>query len=192
MLFLFLLSLLFTLYSMSFFDILLAAVLLYGFIQGFRQGLFTAFASLVSLIVGIILAIKFSHLVRSFIENLVSWNPKYIEVTAFGLTFILVVVGIILLAKLFTGIASFAQMGWLNTIAGGVFGILKMTLILSILLNLFQKININNYFLSQETMDKSLFYNPIQKTSQLIFPSVQEWYEDFKTIDADKETSSAS
>lgn len=192
MLFLFLLSLLFTLYSMSFFDILLAAVLLYGFIQGFRQGLFTAFASLVSLIVGIILAIKFSHLVRSFIENHVSWNPKYIEVTAFGLTFILVVVGIILLAKLFTGIASFAQMGWLNTIAGGVFGILKMTLILSILLNLFQKININNYFLSQETMDKSLFYNPIQKTSQLIFPSVQEWYEDFKTIDADKETSSAS
>lgn len=192
MLFLFLLSLLFTLYSMSFFDILLAAVLLYGFIQGFRQGLFTAFASLVSLIVGIILAIKFSHLVRSFIENLVSWNPKYIEVTAFGLTFILVVVGIILLAKLFTGIASFAQMGWLNTIAGGVFGILKMTLILSILLNLFQKININNYFLSQETMDKSLFYNTIQKTSQLIFPSVQEWYEDFKTINADKETSSAS
>jgi membrane protein required for colicin V production len=67
-----------------------------------------------------------------------------------------------------------------------------MALILSILLNLFQKININNYFLSQETMDKSLFYNPIQKTSQLIFPSVQEWYEDFKTIDADKETSSAS
>lgn len=177
---------------MSFFDILLAAVLLYGFIQGFRQGLFTAFASLISLVVGIVLAIKFSHLVRSVIENHVSWNPKYIEVTAFGLTFILVVVGIILLAKLFTGMASFAQMGWLNTIAGGFFGLLKMALILSILLNLFQKININHYFLSQETMDNSLFYNPIQKTSQLIFPSVQEWYEDFKMNDADKETSSAS
>ncbi len=191
MLFVFLLSLPFTLYSMSFFDLLLAAVLLYGFIQGFRQGLFTAFASLISLVIGIILAIKFSHLVRSVIENHVSWNPKYIEVTAFGLTFILVVVGIILLAKLFTGIASFAQMGWLNTIAGGVFGILKMALILSILLNLFQKININNYFLSQETMDKSLFYNPIQETSKMIFPSIQEWYEAFKTTDADKETSSA-
>ena len=177
---------------MSFFDILLAAILLYGFIQGFRQGLFTSFASLISLIVGIILAIKFSHLIRSVLENHVSWNPKHIEVVAFGLTFILVVVGIILLAKLFTGIANFAQMGWLNTIAGGAFGILKMVLILSILLNLFQKINIDNYFLSQETMDESLFYNPIQDTSKMIFPSIKEWYEDFKAMETDDNTTSAS
>lgn len=177
---------------MSFFDIILAAILVYGFIQGFRQGLFVALASFVSLIIGIILAIKCSHLVRSVIENHVSWNPKYIEVIAFGLTFILVVVGIILLAKLFTGIASFAQMGWLNTIAGGVFGTLKMALILSILLNLFQKVNIDHYFLSQETMDKSLFYNPIQETSKLIFPSVKEWYDDFKTMDTPEEPVSSA
>jgi membrane protein required for colicin V production len=76
---------------------------------------------------------------------------------------------------------SFAYLGWVNRLAGGFFSILKMVLILSVVFNLFQKINFNNWLVKEETFNQSMFYNPIQKVSQLVFPKLETWYEDFKS-----------
>jgi membrane protein required for colicin V production len=137
-------------------------------------------ASLVALVVGIFVAIKFSYIVRSILENNVSWSPKYIEITAFGITFLGVVIAIHLLAKTFTKLADFAYLGWLNKLAGAGFSILKTVLALSILINLFQKVNVNNLIVKQETLDDSIFYNPIQEVSKFIYPTMEEWYNEFK------------
>ena len=58
--------------------------------------------------------------------------------------------------------------------------LLKTILILSISLNFFQKINVNYTFADKTTIDKSLFYNPIQKIAAIIYPSVEEWYKEIK------------
>ncbi|AWG20957.1 colicin V production protein [Flavobacterium faecale] len=166
---------------MSFLDIVLGGLLLYGLIKGIKNGLFTELASFLSLIVGIYLAIKFSSVVSEVVGQVVSWSPKTVAITAFALTFIAVVLGIMLLAKVFTEMMSFAYLGWVNRLAGGFFSILKMVLILSVVFNLFQKINFNNWLVKEETFNQSMFYNPIQKVSQLVFPKLETWYEDFKT-----------
>ena len=111
---------------------------------------------------------------------IVSWNQKYIKVTAFALTFIAVVVGIHLLAKFFTSIVDFAYLGWLNKLAGALFSVLKTILALSVVFNIFQKINMNNLIVKKETLDTSIFYSPIQDISQFIYPTLEEWYMDFK------------
>ena len=110
-----------------------------------------------------------------------SWSPKYIEITAFGLTFLIVVIAIHTLAKVFTGIADFAYLGWLNKLGGAGFSVLKTVLALSIVFNLFQKVNINNFIVKQETLNNSMFYNPIQEVSKFIYPSLNEWYEVLKS-----------
>ena len=166
---------------MSFLDIILGSLLLYAAYNGLKKGLFVELASLISLVVGIFIAIKFSYLMRSIIESHVSWSPKMIEVTAFGLTFLIVVIAIHTLAKLFTSIADFAYLGWLNKLGGATFSVLKTVLILSILINLFQKININNFIAKKETLDNSMYYNPIQDVSKFMYPSLNKWYEDIKT-----------
>ena len=74
----------------------------------------------------------------------------------------------------------FAFLGWINKLAGGFFSLVKTILLLSILFNLFQKININNMIAKEETLDDSVFYNPIQETSKYIYPSLETWYNDFK------------
>ena len=168
---------------MSFFDIVLGALLLYALYKGIKNGLFVELASLISLILGIYVAIKFSYLIKNTLTDSVSWSAKYIEVAAFALTFIIVVVGIHLLAKFFTGIADFAYLGWLNKLGGAAFSVLKTILILSILFNIFQKMNINNFIVKQETLDKSMFYNPIQEVSKFIYPSLEKWYNDFRKSD---------
>jgi membrane protein required for colicin V production len=165
---------------MSFLDIILGSLLALGIFKGIRNGLFVELASLVSLILGIYLAIKFSFLARVMLSAIVQWNPKTIQISAFIITFLVVVIGISLLAKFLTSVADFAQLGVINKLGGGFFRLLKTILILSIFLNLFEKINFNNTFAKQETLDKSLFYRPIQKTAGFIYPSIEKWYEDLK------------
>jgi membrane protein required for colicin V production len=165
---------------MSFLDIVLGVLLALSIFKGIKNGLFVELASLVSLILGIYIAIKFSFLAKGILSGFVHWNPKTIQIAAFIITFLLVVVGISLLGKFLTTVAKFAQLGVLNKLGGGFFRLLKTILILSIFLNLFEKINFNNTFAKKETLDKALFYRPIQKTAGFIYPSIEKWYEDLK------------
>ena len=165
---------------MSFLDIVLGVLLGYGFFKGFRNGLFIELASLISLLAGIYFAIKFSSLMKNILSGFVHWNPKTIQITAFIITFIIVVIGIKLLAKMLTGIANFAFLGLINSLGGGFFHVLKTILIISIFLNFFEKINFNTTFAKKETLDNSLFYRPIQKTAGFIYPSIEKWYGELK------------
>ncbi|WP_166921212.1 CvpA family protein [Flavobacterium poyangense] len=165
---------------MSFLDIILGALLAFSLYKGIKNGLFVEIASFVSLLLGIYLAMKFSSLMRDIIAKHVSWNPTNIQVTAFILTFILVVVGVYLLAKFLTGIADFAHLGLVNKLGGGFFRILKTILIISIVIALFEKINFNNIFAKKETLDRSIFYNPVKKVAAFVYPSIEKWYDAFK------------
>ena len=84
---------------MSFFDIIVAALLAFSLYKGIKNGLFVEVASFISLLLGIYLAIKFSSIMTGMISKHVSWNPTNIQITAFILTFILVVIGVYFLAK---------------------------------------------------------------------------------------------
>jgi membrane protein required for colicin V production len=165
---------------MTFIDIVLGIFLLYGFVKGIWNGFFLELASFVSLLIGVILAVKFSYVMQSILSDHLNWNLKTVQIVAFTLTFILVVVGISVLAKVFTKIASFAGLGIFNKFFGGVFGLLKMVLILSIIFNLFEKINSNHTFAKKETLENSKFYYPILKVSGFIYPSMGNWPEELK------------
>ena len=89
------------------------------------------------------------------------------------------VAAILVLGKVFTKLASFAALGWLNRLLGGLFGFLKMALILSVSLNFFLKINSNNTFAEQKTLDGSFFFYPVLEVSNTIFPVLEEWFAEF-------------
>jgi membrane protein required for colicin V production len=165
---------------MGFLDIVLGVLLAFALYKGIRNGLFVELASLVSLLAGIYFAIKFSSFIKEILAGFVKWNPNTIQIIAFILTFILVVIGISLLGKFLTGIADFAFLGWLNKLGGGFFRVLKTVLIIGIVFKVFEKINYHNFLAKKETLDKSLFYNPIQKTAGFMYPSIENWYDDLK------------
>jgi len=171
---------------MSFLDMILGALLAFGLYKGIKNGLFVEVASFVSLVLGIYIAIKFSSFMKEIIMKHVSWNPNTIQATAFILTFILVVIGVYFLAKILTGIADFAFLGWANKLGGGFFRVLKTILIMSIFIALFEKINFNETFAKKETLDQSIFYNPIKKVAAFVFPSIEKWYDTFKEDHAKK------
>jgi membrane protein required for colicin V production len=167
-------------------DIILGVLLVYSLYKGVMNGLFVEIASLISLLLGIYFAIKFSFLMRDSLAGFLHWKPNTIQTIAFILTFILVVIGVTLLAKILTGIADLAFLGWINKLGGGFFRVLKTILILGTLFTVFEKMNYNNILAKKETLDQSLFYHPIQKTAQFFYPSLEKWYGEFKSKTSDK------
>lgn len=165
---------------MNILDIILAAILLYGLVKGLWKGFFVEFASLISLLLGIYLAIKFSGFTANLIREHFSTESEYLEIIAFAITFILVVVGVVLLAKTFTKIADFASLGWINRLLGGAFGLIKMIFILSVFLHFFQKINATNSFILEEKLNESILYTPLINTSEMVFPIISEWFDKAK------------
>lgn len=166
---------------MNLLDVFIVLFLVIGIVQGFRRGFFVELASLVSILLGIFIAIKFSYLTQSWLQQHGSWNPKTIQVVSFALTFILVIIGVSMLAKVFTAIANFAFLGLANSILGGVLALFRAVLVLSILLNLFQKVDGKFTIVSKETREKSTLYLPVQEVSRQIYPTISEWFENFKS-----------
>ena len=155
---------------MSIIDIVLGALLLFGLIRGIMKGLFVEIASLVALVLGVYGAIHFSSFAAEFLESKVEWNEKTINIVAFAITFVIIVLAISLAGKALTKLADFAALGILNKLAGGVFGLLKIGLILSILLIVFNKFNDTLPFMEQDDIEKSMLYKPIKSLAPLIFP----------------------
>ncbi|RRJ88037.1 CvpA family protein [Paenimyroides tangerinum] len=158
-------------------DIIIACLIGYALYKGFKEGLVLALISLVSLIVGIFLSLKFSFLFKDWILEKTQWSANVVTICAFVFTFLLVLIAIQLLGKALTKIIKTVALGGLNRLAGAVFLGLKMILIISVVLNLFQKINYNHYIATEETLNKSLFYHPIEDFSKLVYPMMEEWYQ---------------
>lgn len=165
---------------MIFIDILLGTLLAYSFYKGFSNGFFLELASLISFIIGVYIAIKFSDNIGNWFITNYAFSEKIAKITAFIVTLLVVIVAIHLLAKIFTRLFSFAFLGWLNTILGGLFAVIKTALLLGIVLGLFQKINSNYFFMSKETQEKSIFISPCLKTSTILLPVLSNWFDSIK------------
>lgn len=156
---------------MTVLDIVLAALLLFGLIKGLMKGLFVEVASLIALIVGIYGAIHFSAFAFDFLESKVDWSEKTINITAFAITFVIIVIVISLAGKALTKLADFAALGILNTLLGGVFGVLKIGLILSVVLIIFNKMNKTIPFVDKDELEESVLYKPVKSLVPMIFPN---------------------
>ena len=157
---------------MSFIDIILAVLLGYGLFRGLKNGFIIEFASLISFFVGIYLAVKFSSILG---------DSKTAKVIGFIIVLIAVIIGINLLAKALSKIASAMLLGGFNKVGGAILGTIRMALFIGVILSLFQKVNIKDALISKESETKSLFFNPIVKTSDFMLPILSHWFKDMKT-----------
>ncbi len=157
---------------MNVFDIVILVFLLYGFIKGIMKGLFVEIASLVALIGGIWGAIHFSYFVGDFLEESVTWSEKKISLAAFAITFIIIIVVVGMLGKFLTKLANLAALGLVNKILGGIFGFLKIGLVLSIVFIFFHRLNASISFVDDKTLEDSILYDTVKSIAPAIFPSI--------------------
>lgn len=157
---------------MSILDIALLALLILGMVRGFSRGFFVEIASLVALIAGVYGAFHFSKFAASFLKKSVDWNENTVNMAAFAITFIIIVLVIALAGKALTKIANFVMLGLLNKLFGALFGGLKVALILSVILIVLDKMHANVLFVKEADQESSVLYKPIKSLIPSVFPDI--------------------
>ncbi|MDO4230003.1 MAG: CvpA family protein [Capnocytophaga sp.] len=153
-------------------DIILLIFLGFGLIRGIWRGLIIELASLLAIILGIYGAIHFSFYLADILSQYVSLEKPTVEAVSFALTLILIMLGVMLLAKLLTKVVHSASLGLLNRLGGGIFGLLKVAIIVGSLFFVLEKTWQTDKWLPRETLGKSMLYEPVKALGGLVYGNV--------------------
>jgi len=159
---------------MNYFDIIIIIPLLWGAFKGFKKGLIIELASLIALFLGVWGAIKFSAVVGGYVQESFTVSEKFLPLVSFAVTFILIVIAVYALAKLLEKLIKAVALGFVNKLAGLAFGLLKVTLIVSIGLYVVDKINGKFGFIEQQQINDSLLYEPVKQVAPTVLPVIDE------------------
>ena len=153
-------------------DIILLIILGFGLVRGFMRGLFIEMASLLAIVVGIYGAIHFSFFTASLLDKILPAEKQTLEVVAFGITLIILVLGVMLLAKILTKMIKAAELGFLNRLGGALFGLLKSIVIVGSIFVFLERTFQTEKWLSTSALSDSLLYNPVKSVSQVVYANV--------------------
>lgn len=165
---------------MNYLDIIIAIPLLWGIIIGFKKGLVIEIASLIAILAGVYGSIHFSY----FISDYLNLSSPYAPIISFAITFLLIVIIIFILAKILEKSMNLLALGFLNKLTGAFFGLLKIAFIISIIILLFNKLNVGNLLIKEDTKKESLIYPYVTVIAPFIIPKL-----DFKELQKKIETS---
>ena len=157
---------------MTFLDIILGLLILWGLYKGIKNGLLIEIASLVALVAAIYGAINFSYFAGDYLAKNMEWDEKFINFSAFIITFVIIAISITIAGKLLTKIANLALLGMLNKVAGGIFGALKVTVIIGAFLVFFHETIAKIGFIKEETLKESILYTPVKEIGSFVFSAV--------------------
>lgn len=117
---------------MNVLDIIIVILLVFFLYKGFVHGLVYEVSSILSLLLGIYIAVNFSHVTESYLVKEFQLDWPYLSKISFALTFLLVVFGVHLVGKTVTKLLKMVALSMFNRILGGFFGMAKIVVILSI------------------------------------------------------------
>jgi len=151
---------------MNYLDFIILAIVALLVINGVRKGFIISLASLIALALGIYLAVNFSNYLDGIlIENL---NPsrKWLPILSFTITFLAVVIVVMIIAKALEKVVDLVGMGILNHIAGGIFGLLKAILLISVLAFIISSYDPKGKLIKQKDKKESMIYGYVDR----VFP----------------------
>jgi membrane protein required for colicin V production len=155
---------------MSYPDILIIIPLLYGAYRGFCKGFIMELSMLIALVLAVWGAMKFSSYAAIYLRDKLHFSESVLTFTSFLCVFLAIVLVVVLMAKIIEGIIDLTAMGIFNKLAGAVFGILKWTFVLMIIIHFLTPLNNRFHFFSEEKISHSYLFSPLKDFSQSAVP----------------------
>ena len=160
---------------MNYIDIIILILLVLSAIGGYKNGLITEVASLAALILGIWGAIQSSYITTDLLIRYFDLQSKYLNIISFGVTFIVIVILVHVVAGVINNMVNAAMLGVLNKLGGMIFGVLRSILFISIILLILDKIDRDIQIIPEDTKSGSRMYEPIKNIAPSIFPFIDIW-----------------
>ncbi|MBO8456233.1 MAG: CvpA family protein [Bacteroidetes bacterium] len=155
---------------MNVLDIILLICFVPAIIVGIRKGFIAQVFSIISIVAGVWLSFQFSELLSNWIGRWIHASHALLQVIAFIIILILVILAFTALSKLLEATIKIILLGWLNKLLGVVFAILKYVLIIGLLLVAFDWINSEFGLVKKSVLDSSVLYRPLLNAADTIFP----------------------
>ena len=160
---------------MNYIDIILGILLIIAAFRGFSKGFIVELASLAALVLGVWGAIHFSYFTADYIRETFDYHPEHLGLISFFITFLLIVVVVHILGNILDKLAQALALGFINHLAGLLFGIFKTALILSILLVVLDRVDTQSHILPQEDKENSRVYEPLKSLAPTLLPFLNFW-----------------
>ena len=151
---------------MNYLDIAIAVPLLYGLIKGFSNGLIKEITGLLSLIIGIYVAVNFSILLEPYLSGIFGYYEQFKPIIAFTVLFVATSLIIKLIGVLANKLTKALALGFISRIFGAVFGLLKLALVVSFLLTMEARFEL----ISNDTKQSSQLYKPTSNLLEILAP----------------------
>lgn len=157
--------------SMNFLDYAFLIIVGLFAILGYRKGIIVSLVSVAALILGIYAAVNFSnYLDITLMENLKP-SRKWLPFLSFSFTFLLVLVGVLLVGKIVERLIDVAGLKFVNRLLGAVFGAIKGVILASVLFFITITVDHNGKWLTKQQKESSFLYTQVSA----VFPKMIEW-----------------
>ncbi len=154
---------------MNLIDLIIIVIILFGIIRGYSKGLIIELSSFFGIFISFFIAGNVDNFLSNEISAFLSVNSDLLNTISFIIIFILSYLLIIYLAKGFTKLAKVVYLGLLNSVLGGVFGGLKLILILLIITKIIFSLNL----LSNNIISESSIMIHLHVLSEILFNSFE-------------------
>jgi membrane protein required for colicin V production len=157
---------------MNFLDYLILGLLLWGFIAGYRKGLIMILCTLAGVILGGVFALKYMGQAGEKLSGYIHFGLKFSEFLSFIIIFTGVYIAFFFLGKSMSKAISLVMLGFVNRFSGGIFGMLKYFVLISIFMGLINYYNISLF--NEDIKKSSAIFASVNELSEVIAPEVEK------------------
>jgi len=155
-------------------DIILLVCFIPAVFQGIRKGFVGQAVSLVALLAGIWLAVRFNGEFSGWLTRNFNGDGKVMKILGFTALFLTGIIVLKIAGNALTKALDFATLGFANRLLGVVFSLFECALLLGLLICLFDGINMKWDIVKAEDLQTSKLYPWLKDFAGKIIPYLKE------------------
>ena len=155
---------------MAILDIILLLCFVPAIVLGISKGFVKQLVEILAILVGAWAAFRFSSALSMYLAQYLTFDKQVIRVICFVIILIVAALLLSLLGEMLTRFLKLASLGWINHLLGLIFGVVKTSFILGLLILLFEALNNSLQFVRDGALDNAVVYQALKNFANSIFP----------------------
>ena len=170
--------------KISWIDVIIFLVMVYFSIRGYKRGLAGEILSIVTLFLSFLLAYHYFGVVATYLENSIGLVSVIANIFGYVFVFVGVFIACTIIGIIFKRIVQWSFISGLDKVGGILFGLVRGTCIISIILVLLGMLRMPA--LTSRIAEKSFLARYVLFVSPYIYESTFVFWKDRRNFDADK------
>lgn len=163
---------------MSVIDIVILVLLALAVIKGLKDGLMKQVGGIVGLLLGIVLAGRFSAMLSGWLQRVApTISESVVKVLSFIIIIVVVCICVVLLSRLLEKVIKISTLGWLNRLLGVLLSVSAAVLVMGVIISVIEYVNTAWFIIiSPERMAESKGVQIISSITDSLFPYLRQLF----------------